>query len=638
MRICVITSYLSGAIMITPAFELSQELNFLTITIHVPYAKVNEVDLYIDGVDFKFYAKPYFLRLTLPGRIVEDGREKASYDTDAGIFTIKVPKETPEEYFEGLNMLTALLAPKGSRSAKPLLEEIEHSINAEEEEDQEEFDWEIEQTPYVELEGNVINSSCFYGFGNLRSGVFKRLQHELSEVIDLKEPDSTTMVERRQKRLAAEEAKFDSDHYLADLFEDDAIQHLLKYEPWWTETQKRKVKKTQSEQHLIEPESQFVKFSEDEKKHLRNFTNKDYLLDKKSCQNICLSLLDIILAFTYEVRSTEGETNAESSWNIWKLSGTLCWLETYHSLQEVLVSFSRRVLCYPLYRHFHLALKAVEDAVLILQLGKSTVLKCLLGIHKIFKESDPAYLLNDLYITDYCIWIQKVKSKKLASLAESLQNVKVTKNDLGFELEELEKAALLVQEEENEIKPGKTGPQSLPSESETEEDNDSEESSSSSFDTGESDSYENNLPNCSSSEEMHGKGLCHGKEADCVTEVKVKEGLIKLKCGEETVHMDAPQYPDENPLGETPTAKSPPKILIEELADQLQSVGFSEHCEKSAVENSEHKPTSLPLQSLAQYQHSQTTSQQTFLEVSPKRNCLLLVADPDNTEDFTDLA
>ncbi|GCB84590.1 hypothetical protein scyTo_0025120, partial [Scyliorhinus torazame] len=68
--------------MITPAFELSQEPNFLTILIHVPYAKVNEVDLYIDGVDFKFYAKPYFLRLTLPGRLVEDGREKASYDAD----------------------------------------------------------------------------------------------------------------------------------------------------------------------------------------------------------------------------------------------------------------------------------------------------------------------------------------------------------------------------------------------------------------------------------------------------------------------------------------------------------------------------------------------------------------------------
>lgn len=41
--------------------------------------------------------------------------------------------------------------------------------------------------------------------------------------------------------------------------------------------------------------------------------------------------------------------------------------------------------------------------------GKAAVLKCLLDIHKIFMESDPAYILNDLFITDYCIWIQKVK-------------------------------------------------------------------------------------------------------------------------------------------------------------------------------------------------------------------------------------
>ncbi|GCB68207.1 hypothetical protein scyTo_0012245 [Scyliorhinus torazame] len=554
-----------------------------------------------------------------------------------GTLTIKVPKETPDEHFEGLNMLTVLLAPKGLRSAKPLLEEIGPSIIAEEEE--EEFDWEIEQSPFVHLEGNVINSSCFYGFANLRSGVFERLQHELSDVIDLKEPDRTTIVERRQKRLTAEETKFDSDHYLADLFEDDAIQHLLMYEPWWANTlETKEVKKTQNEQHLMDPGSQFVKFSKDEKEQLRNFNNKSYLLDRRSCQNVYLGLLDILLAYAYEVRSTEGESNTESSWNIWKLSGTLCWLETYRSLQEVLVSFSRRVLCYPFYRHFQLALKAVEDAVLILQLGKSAVLKCLLGIHKIFRESDPAYLLNDLYITDYCIWIQKVKSKKLASLAESLQNLKVTKNDLGFELEDLEKAALLVQEEENEIKPGKSGLQSLASESETEEDNGSEELSSSPFDDGESDSDESDSPKCSSSEELCGKGLCRRAEADCKTEVKAKEDFIKSNCGEETVHTDATWDPDKCPLGETSTAKSPPRRLMEELADQLQSVGFSEPCEKSAAENSEHKPTSLPLQSLAQYQHSQTTSQQTFLEVSPKRNCLLLVADPVNIEDFTNLA
>lgn len=47
------------------------------------------------------------------------------------------------------------------------------SANAEIEE--EEFDWEVEQTPNGESE-KVLNSDSSYGFGNLRSGVFQRLQ------------------------------------------------------------------------------------------------------------------------------------------------------------------------------------------------------------------------------------------------------------------------------------------------------------------------------------------------------------------------------------------------------------------------------------------------------------------------------
>lgn len=49
-------------IMITPAFELSQDSDFLLLSIRVPYTRAAEFDLYIDGEDFKFYAKPYFLR------------------------------------------------------------------------------------------------------------------------------------------------------------------------------------------------------------------------------------------------------------------------------------------------------------------------------------------------------------------------------------------------------------------------------------------------------------------------------------------------------------------------------------------------------------------------------------------------
>ncbi|KAM4799959.1 protein SHQ1 homolog isoform X4 [Urocitellus parryii] len=321
--------------MLTPAFELSQDPDFLTVAIRVPYARASEFDVYFEGADFKFYAKPYFLRLTLPGRVVENGSEQGSYDADKGIFTIRLPKETPGEHFEGLNMLTALLAPRRLRTARPLVEEIGASEEVVEDDDGE-FDWEIEQTPYEELPESPLSPQCSYGFGNSRAGVVQRLQDELSDVIDVKDPDSTPAAVRRQKRLAAELAKFDPDHYLADFFEDEAVEQILKYNPWWND-----------------PYSEMM---------------------------ACLG------------KSRQPESHAA--------------------------------------------------------LGKSAVLKCLLDIHKIFQENDPAYILNDLYISDYCVWIQKAKSKKLSALAEALREVPLTKGQLGLELEELEAAALLVQEEE----------------------------------------------------------------------------------------------------------------------------------------------------------------------------------------------
>lgn len=44
--------------------------------------------------------------------------------------------------------------------------------------------------------------------------------------------------------------------------------------------------------------------------------------------------------------------------------------QSFSSIHDVLVSFGRRVLCYPLYRHFELVTSAFNDTVKILQLGE----------------------------------------------------------------------------------------------------------------------------------------------------------------------------------------------------------------------------------------------------------------------------
>ncbi|XP_053234152.1 protein SHQ1 homolog [Podarcis raffonei] len=608
--------------MITPAFELSQDPDFLTITIKVPYARVSEFEVYFEGKEFKFYAKPYFLRLALPGRIVEDGREKASYD-DTGVFTIHLPKEVPGENFDGLDMLTALLAPKKSRSAKPLVEEMGAEIQEEEEEEEEEeFDWEIEQTPYVESKDSPLCSPCTYGFGNLKSGVFRRLQDELNDVIDIKNPDVTPAAERREKRLAAEDAKFDPDHYLADFFEDETIHHLLKYEPWWVKASRKKMDSQESHPLNESRQAIIVSFTEDEKEQLRKFTNRTFLLDKRTCHQVYLSLVDILLAYCYEVCATEGEKNVESPWNIRKLSSTLCWLESFTSISEVLMSFGRRVMCYPLYRHFSLVTRALNDTITILQLGKSAVLKCLLDIHKIFRENDPAYILNDLYITDYCVWIQKAKSKKLAALAECVQKAELSKAKLGFELDELEAAALLVQEEEKELKAAGTDVSKLqlpPSEGAAASDSE-DSSSTSSYETGDSDSDEQES---SASEDGEINPLQSTLQEER-TALLIDCNGLRRDIG--TLTLDASNEKSKAPLQST----SVPGKLIEELGKQMQAaIRLTEQPEGSpsvsggSSSTSEETGTSCTAQ--PQGLSPDHNGKRHFLEVTPKPSALLLL-------------
>lgn len=55
-----------------------------------------------------------------------------------------------------------------------------------------------------------------------------------------------------------------------------------------------------------------VSFSEEEKYQLRKFVNKSYLLDKRALRQVYYSLIDILLAYCYETRVTEGEKNVSA--------------------------------------------------------------------------------------------------------------------------------------------------------------------------------------------------------------------------------------------------------------------------------------------------------------------------------------
>jgi protein SHQ1 len=91
----------------------------------------------VDGQEFKFHLAPYFLRLNLPGRVVEDDRATSSYDIATGTIICKVAKETLGEHFEDLDMLTKLLARRGEEGGPPKVKPLIEVLDEDEGEDDE---------------------------------------------------------------------------------------------------------------------------------------------------------------------------------------------------------------------------------------------------------------------------------------------------------------------------------------------------------------------------------------------------------------------------------------------------------------------------------------------------------------------
>ncbi|KIH43826.1 hypothetical protein ANCDUO_26162, partial [Ancylostoma duodenale] len=82
---------------------------------------------------------------------------------------------------------------------------------------------------------------------------------------------------------------------------------------------------------------------------------------------------------------------------------------------------------------------------------RSALLHVLCKVHTVLISSGEfRYLYNDLFITDYCLWIQYVDDAVLKKLQKEVADVELQKSDVGLDLEDLElegqMAALKVKE------------------------------------------------------------------------------------------------------------------------------------------------------------------------------------------------
>merc|ERR1719370_2242990 len=79
-------------------------------------------------------------------------------------------------------------------------------------------------------------------------------------------------------------------------------------------------------------------------------------------------------------------------------------------------------------------------------------MKCLLSIRPEMNSTPGYYIFNQLYLNDYATWLQTVPESHMISLANTIERVieKISKEDVGLDLPELEEAAMSTIQEEEE--------------------------------------------------------------------------------------------------------------------------------------------------------------------------------------------
>ncbi|VDK74113.1 unnamed protein product [Onchocerca ochengi] len=409
--------------MLTPVFYINQTSEHVIIEIHAPYANIKDTEVDYCDLQFFFTSKPYFLKLYLPGELAEE-QISGTYNCDKGSFTFKALKKNVGEFFSNLDLVNQLLKPSEIH-AKRLVEETGEDSDVLTDFLNEPQSTETSDNDVID---DFMDEKCKlygYGFACSRCGIIGKFSAEIDNLLDLENPENSLIDERFVDCLRHDQLKFDVEHYIADLFEKNPLlDECLQFE--YTETTFDLSFK--SRDHLKDlPKKIFPKYSSD--------------LEK----TIALSLVDILFAYLYDMRTTCGEHSSESGWTIAKLSPTLSYLVRWRTVKECIVGVVRRSLCFPLYRHWDLSMKILDDLKFLLGKGRVSILQCLVDVHIILSTSgDYRYLLNDLFITDYCLWIQCVSDDILSWLQYELNHLILRKSDVQLDLEEMELEAKLL--------------------------------------------------------------------------------------------------------------------------------------------------------------------------------------------------
>ncbi|GMF29387.1 unnamed protein product [Phytophthora lilii] len=365
-----------------------------------------------------------------------------------------------------------------------------------------------------------------YGFNNAYSDFFRVWHGEVSEILSLPDPEHIQPEQRRILREAAEEQQFDVERYLMDFAnqnDDIYFELAMAFEPFWRKypvitPAKKKITEVKVAKPLIvevdsdiehigdklssvsleastqpppapSASSPSIEFTDSEQELLLRLPRKEFLLQEGSPEEklVVGGLVDILIGFAYEQLTTQGDSGVESTWTVSIVSPTLSWLDSNADLRAVVRSTVRRMITFPFLRQYELALRCVREAGEILKRGKRVVLRALLALYRIVEKSETQYLLNSLYIQDYCVWIQSVTDERLQRVGAELDAhaAAFKKSETGWALEELERSLFEADDEGQDDASSSSG-----SDSDSSDDDSSSEDESSSSDGDSSDEEE----------------------------------------------------------------------------------------------------------------------------------------------------
>jgi protein SHQ1 len=476
---------------ITPRFTISQNDEYVLIEINVPHIRVSTAELIADNYDFTFFCNPYLLKLTFPYEFEgEDERCKATYDVNKnnGTMTAHLPKRVQGQNFPDLDLTTRLLHMRKDKDDQsdsklpplpPVIEIIGSKTN-DNNTNEEEVENLCEDIESLNITDSIFKSKKpHYGFNMKYSSILGNLREDCLDMIEIIDPDKISPFERRALRLERENSKFDAERYLGDYFgaeEDSIFIEAMDHETMWTkllesqdiqieevvvdgiDSDNPPVRSSSNSSSNSSSISNNIVLTSDEQEILSNsLCNREYLIPSGSLEEnrLLISLTDILFAYCYDSRITLEEPNVESAYTISRLSSTLSWLDSYigesDEIMTSIKSFCRRSLIYPYIRSWDLTCKILGDVSVIFSLGKRCILKVLLKLRSIFEHTDTHYLLNKLYLDDYCVWIQSLNNdviNEFSKLYDDKMKQFMFNSDenngkslIGFNLPELEEWA-----------------------------------------------------------------------------------------------------------------------------------------------------------------------------------------------------